>query len=87
MWRIYTMSELYKLLNTEKSLVFIEPTFPTCRWGQTHTKTSSTDIFAINKGIGKLREQGITARKRICYDDMKKYRSRGKFYRIEIKEN
>ena len=87
MWRIYTMSELYRLLNTEKSSVFIEPTFPTYRWGKTHTKTSSTDIVAINKGIVKLREQGITTRKRICYDDIKKYRNKGKFYRIEIKEN
>ena len=86
MWRIYTMSELWYLLNTEASEVFIKPSFPTRRWNRVTTKTSTTDILAINKGIDMLRKSGYTVRKRICYDDNKKFKTRGNFYRIEIKD-
>lgn len=87
MWRIYTMSELWKLLNEDNiSLTFREPTFPTSRWGQSTTKTATTDIIAVNKGIVKLREKGVVVRKRICKETSAKFPKFKKFYTIEIKE-
>jgi hypothetical protein len=87
MWRIYTMSELWKLFNEEKnSKVFIEPNFPTRRWGQITTKTSTTDIKSINKGIEKLKTLNIKCRKRLCKESMNRFKMMGRFYKIEIKE-
>jgi len=83
-WILFSMTELYHLLNKEDSSVFIEPIFPTRRWGQVHLKEATTDKKAIERGIEKLKEDGITCRKRLCKESMGKFPKLGKFYKIEI---
>jgi hypothetical protein len=78
------MEELYDLLNKERSSVFIKPTFPTKRWGQTHLKYSTTDKKIIEKGIDKLKENNVICRKIIDKESMIKYPKLGKFYKIEL---
>jgi len=81
------MTELWNLLNEDNTTrELIEPTFPTRRWGQVTTKTATTDIIAVNKGITKLKEKGFTVRKRICKETSSKFKAFKKFYTIEIKE-
>jgi hypothetical protein len=86
MWKIFTMSELWKILNPKPNKLFVEPNFPTRRWSNTTTKTSTTDIKAINKGIFLLKENNIKCRKKICIESNKKFKQLGKFYKIEIKK-
>lgn len=86
MWKVVTMSELYDFLNTEKSSVFIKPKFPTRRWGQIHTKTSTTDKTVLEKAIEKYKLLGVKVRKRVCKESNEKYKNLGTFYKIEIYE-
>lgn len=87
MWEIYTMSELWDLCNPIPNKTFIKPEFPTRRWGEITTHTSSTDKLAIEKGIVLLKEKGVKCRKRIDHFNTKKFKSYGKkFYQIEYKK-
>lgn len=87
-WKIITMEELWELcVNDEDKKKRIKPKFPTRRWGNITTKQSSTDKNYIEKGIQKLKEIGVVARKRIDNETTEKHKNFGKkFYKIEIKE-
>jgi hypothetical protein len=87
-WKIFTMEELWELCTTdEDKKKVIKPKLPTKRWGDITTKISSTDKNSIEKGIQKLKEIGVVARKRVDHDTTEKHKNFGKkFYKIEIKE-
>ena len=79
-WRVIDMEELYDYLNKDRDeKTFIKPKFPTRRWGQVYTKTSTTDVKQINSVLGKLRDEGFEVRKKL-----EKENHIGKFYQIEI---
>lgn len=85
-WRIVSMSELYDFLNTEKSSVFVKPEFPTRRWGQIHTKVSTTDKDTLKRALEKYKKVNVKAKITSCVDSNNKYKKLGKFYKIEIYE-
>ena len=86
-WRVYTMSELWDLLNSDGKIKVIKPKFPTRRWGDITTELATSDKRSLEKGIILLKERGYIVRKRIDKDLTKKWKSLGKkMYRIEIKE-
>jgi lipocalin len=79
-WRIIDMEELYDYINKDRDeKTFIKPKFPTRRWGQVYTKTSTTDVRQIDSVLGKLRDEGFEVRKKL-----EKENQMGKFYQIEI---
>lgn len=86
MWRTMTMDELWLLVANTNSKVFAKPTFPCRRWGQSYTKTSTTDKKVIDKSVEKLKEDNKKVRKRICQESSIKFKNLGKFYKIEIYE-
>ena len=82
-WRVITMDELWSYNNKDRQdNVVIRPKFPTRRWGNAYTKTSTTDIRSINDLLDKLKEHGHVVRKRI-----EKKTKQGPFYRLEIKNH
>ena len=79
-WRVIDMEELYDYLNKDRDeKTFIKPKFPTRRWGQVYTKTSTTNVRQINTILGKLSDEGFEVRKKL-----EKENNIGKFYQIEI---
>jgi hypothetical protein len=65
-WRVIDMEELYDYINKDKDeKTFIKPKFPTRRWGQVYTKTSTTDVRQIDIVLGKLRDEGFEVRKKL----------------------
>lgn len=83
-YSLLTMSELWDLMNPKvHDKVFIKPEFPTRRWGKITTKTSSSDIDAINKGCKLLRDSGNKVIKRIDITNTKKFKV--KLYNIYYK--
>lgn len=79
-WRVINMEELYDYINKDREeKTFIKPKFPTRRWGQVYTKTSTTDVNQLDKILNKLREDGFDVRKKL-----EKENHIGKFYQIEI---
>lgn len=82
-WRIFTMDEVWDLLNPNGSKLAMKPNFPTRRWGNITTKTSTTDKESLEKAIEVLRQGGMKVRKRIDHEATKKHTL--KFYKIEVK--
>ena len=79
-WRVIDMEELFDYTNKDREQkTFIKPKFPTRRWGQVYTKTSTTDVKQINSILGKLRDEGFDVRK-----TLEKENNLGKFYQVEI---
>lgn len=79
-WRVIDMEELYDYINKDsEQTMFIKPKFPTRRWGNIYTKTSTTDIKQLNTVLRKLRDDGFDVRKKLEKDN-----NLGKFYKIEI---
>ena len=70
--------EDYLNKNKEQN-TFIKPKFPTRRWGNVYTKTSTTDIKLINSSIENLKIDGFDVRK-----NLEKKNNLGKFYQIQI---
>lgn len=81
------MSEVWDLLSEDipnvDKLTFQKPTFPTRRWGQITTKTSSSEIRTINKCIEKLRSKNKIVIKRINQEETKRFKI--KMYNLYIK--
>jgi len=81
-WRIISMEELFDFVNRDKDRsTFAKPTFPTRRWGNTYTRTSTTDFKQINSILEELKLNGFEVRKRL-----EKKNNLGKFYLIEINQ-
>ncbi len=79
-WRVIDMEEIYDYINKDRDeKTFIKPKFPTRRWGQVYTKTSTTDVRQLDVVLNKLRDEGFYVRKKL-----EKENQMGKFYQIEI---
>lgn len=80
------MDEAWESLHENKdSKVFLKPTFPTRRWGQSFTKTSTTCKLSVQKIIDYYTNKGIKIRKRIDKSDKAKlFKNLGTFYYLEI---
>lgn len=85
MWRQLTMSEVWDILikqaTDEERKVIVKPDFPTRRWGQITTKTSTTDKKALQKCQTLIAEK---SRLRIDKENSVKFKA--KFYKIEVYE-
>lgn len=84
-WRIIEMPELYEYFdskNNSQNKTWICPTYPTRRWGNTYTLTSTTNIKEINNILIYLKNDGFTVKKRI-----EKETNLGKFYQILIRNH
>lgn len=79
-WITIPMETLWKNFH-EESKTWIIPAFPTRRWGHVYTKTSTTDVKAIDTVILNLKAKGRVVRKRICRESTEKHKQ--KFYKIE----
>ena len=86
-WRTMTSQEIWEAIprSEQEMKVVIKPSFPTYRWGKLTTKTATNDKESIEKAITILKMKGETVRKRICHETTTKNKSRGTFYKIEIK--
>ena len=58
---------------------------PDLQMGKLTTKTATNDKESIEKAITILKLKGETVRKRICHETTTKNKSKGTFYKIEIK--
>lgn len=87
-WKILTMEEIWdSLFEGEDQKVFHKPIFPTRRWGQSFTKTSTTCKQSVQKILNHYKSKGFKVRKRIDRSDKAKlFRNLGIFYYIEIQK-
>lgn len=77
-WRIISMEELYEYFYVENN-VFGKVKFPTRRWGQVYSKTSTTNHSYLVRCLEKLKVD--------CFDvkiKLEKKNNNGKFYQILI---
>ena len=71
---------MYDYINKDsEQKTFTKPKFPTRRWGQVYTKTSTTDVKQLDIVLNKLKGEGFDVRKKL-----EKENHTGKFYKIEI---
>lgn len=86
-WRGLTLSEIGDELYPEGGDgVFTKPNFPTRRWGQVFTKTSTTCKMSVEKILKHYKEKGCTVRRVRDEFNTKKFKGNlGTFYSVEIK--
>lgn len=80
------MYDLYDLLiehaSPEERERYHKPTLPCRRWNKVTTVDTTAEITAINNALVIYKVKGIKARKRIDYDQTKRFNM--KMYKIEI---
>ncbi len=81
------MDELWDIVHEGKppSQVFLKPHFPTSRWGNVYTKTSTNDYVFIQLALKELQRKGVESKKIIDKTTSDRHRRRGtKFYSIKV---
>jgi hypothetical protein len=60
-WRVIDMEEMYDYINKDRDQkTFIKPKFPTRRWGQTYTKTSTWNN-GLRNFVGEMIQDGFVS--------------------------
>ena len=84
--RVLTWPEVTLLLAQETSNLWIPPKFPTRRWGNTYTLTSTTDKLTVEHLVTQLQNLGYPVKKKKDKEKTLQHKNLGIFYSIEIQE-
>jgi hypothetical protein len=84
--RILTWPEVTTLLAQETSTTWLPPQYPTRRWGNTYTLTSTTDKKTVDHLVEELKKLGYRVKKKRDIEKTLKHKQLGTFYSIEIQE-
>lgn len=84
--RALTWPEVSRLLAQEASQTWLPPKFPTRRWGNTYTLTSTTDRKTVEQLVIELKARGHQVKKKRDIEKTLLHRNLGTFYYIEIQE-
>jgi hypothetical protein len=84
--RILTWPEVTQLLAKDQSGTWLPPKFPTRRWGNTYTLTSTTCKKSVEHLVSELQTLGYKVKKKRDMEKTLQCKNLGTFYSIEIQE-
>jgi hypothetical protein len=85
--RILTWPEVTLLLAQDQSKTWIPPKFPTRRWGNIYTLTSTTDKLTVEHLVTQLQNLGYKVKRKKDKEKTLQHKNLGIFYSIEIQES
>jgi hypothetical protein len=85
--RILTWPEVTVLLLHETSTTWTPPRYPTRRWGNIYTLTSTTDKRMVEHLVKELTSHGYNVKKKRDKEKTLQHKRLGTFYSIEIQES
>jgi hypothetical protein len=85
--RILTWPEVTALLVQETTNTWIPPRYPTRRWGNVYTLTSTTDRKTVEHLVEELKKLGYKVKRKLDKEKTLQHKNLGTFYSIEIQES
>jgi hypothetical protein len=85
--RILTWPEVTLLLAQDRSTTWIPPRYPTRRWGNVYTLTSTTDRKTVEHLVEELKKLGYKVKRKLDKEKTLQHKRLGTFYSIEIQES